>query len=218
MTDRVVRLEGDDHARAQSLLPWFATGGLDQAEAAEVAAHLAACPDCQSALEAERRLGGHVASLSFDVEAGWARLQARIGRETALKGPLARLSSFFRSSPAGRRGWLGWAMAAQAAAFCGLGATVLSRLPPAPAPAAYHVLGAPPETRAGDILVMFKPQTRAAELAELIEAAHARIVDGPTDAGGFVLSAPKADLAMTVKRLKAAPAVELAEPIERRGP
>src|SRR5437868_3598363 len=79
----LVHLHEDPHDRAQSLLPWYANGTLDPAEAALVEAHLATCADCRAALEMDRAIGGHPADVPLDVEQGWAAMRERLAATPA---------------------------------------------------------------------------------------------------------------------------------------
>jgi hypothetical protein len=65
---------------------------------------------------------------------------------------------------------------------------------------------------------VFDPRISAAQMQRLLEASDARIVDGPTDAGAYVLSVP-ADRAEGVRdALRAAPGVTMVESLSARPP
>jgi hypothetical protein len=54
---------------------------------------------------------------------------------------------------------------------------------------------------------------------EILLAQGARVVDGPTVTGAYVLEVPDANQAQTLSALKAYPVVQLAEPLTpRRAP
>jgi hypothetical protein len=88
---------------------------------------------------------------------------------------------------------------------------------PRPAPASFHALGLSTAARAGDIVVVFKPQTSEARLRQLLKASGARIVDGPTSTDAFLLFTPSGQRATAIARLRAAAEVSLAEPIDAGG-
>jgi hypothetical protein len=115
------------------------------------------------------------------------------------------------------RSWLRRAVAAQACLIAVLAALLL---PPGAHPddePAYRALGAAAATQSG-IVVVFRPDTPERELRRIVRASGARLVGGPTEADAYLLgpldgSAP----ASTLARLRAEPAVVLAEPLGTGG-
>jgi hypothetical protein len=205
----IIRLPRDQHEAAQLLLPWFATGRLDAADHARVAAHLRTCAKCQADLRVERRLEAEVAGLTLDVEEGWAAMQRRLEEGPAGdadEGPGVAVPAGGRLRAAAP--WLGWAVAAGIAVI----AVVGSLAPRAPPPALYHALAAAPPP-AGDAIVMFRPDTSQQAMSEALTWGHARIVDGPTSTGAYVLTVPAAGRAATLKALRRRRDVVMAEPI-----
>jgi anti-sigma factor RsiW len=208
---RIIRFEPDRHRETQTLLPWYVTGRLEEDERASVEAHLRDCPECQAELRLERRLAAEIAELPVEADGAWAALNSRITAEEAAPPPLARL-----------RGALArpWAIAAQFVLVTAALGLVLPLARPqaptqAPAPApAYHALGAPPPHPAGDLLVIFRPDARSADLTRALRATNARLVDGPTAANAYVLDVPLAERAVALERLRADAAVSLAEPVD----
>ncbi len=193
----VIPMEHDEHAAAQALLPWFARGQLDEADTAKVQRHLAHCALCRDELAAERPmqalLAGAEAPAGGDVEAGLARLHARLQ-------PLPPR----REAPR----WMPWALGLQGAA-CVLLLTLWLQAPPqAPAYEGLSAAGAAPV--AADALVMFKPGTTEQALRELLQAQGARVVAGPTETGAWLLHVDARGLAA----LRAATIVQLAEPLQ----
>jgi anti-sigma factor RsiW len=181
----------------QELLPWYVTGRLDADEQARVRAHVETCADCQAEVRAEERLEAEVARLPLDVERGWSDMRARIAADAA---PARR----FRV-PAN---WLGWGVAAALAATIG----VISL--PRPEPQAYHALGAAPAAAAGNVVVVFLPETTERRMREVLKASEARLVDGPTAANGYVLRVAPAQRTAALARLRADSAVVVAEPLD----
>jgi Putative zinc-finger len=230
MTGHIIPLRGDPHQRIQSLLPWFVTDRLDADERAEVETHLSACPDCRAEERLERRLAAEVAAMPVDVEQSWARLRARLERPSANRGPRSgrRLAAAWRGlgrGLGGARPWIGWAMAAQAAVMVLLLGVVWPRHgqpsgPASPGPgvdARYHTLGAAPSQRTGNVVVMFRPETSERDLRAALLADQARLVDGPTAAGAYVLSVPPASRDAILATLRQRSGVVMAEPIDPAG-
>jgi anti-sigma factor RsiW len=215
---RIIRFTPDRHAHARSLLPWYVTGQLDEAERARVEAHLRGCPECQAELRVERELASAVAELPFESDNGWAAMRRLIDRQERPAGRLARLRDWFAWRPqAGGAlalpGVAGWAIAAQlflAAAALAL-AVPLSRAP------AYHALGAVRPAPVGDVIVIFKPDASAEALTRALRDSGTRLVDGPTEADAYVLETPAGKRAAALGRLRADAAVSLAEPIDPAG-
>jgi hypothetical protein len=79
-----------------------------------------------------------------------------------------------------------------------------------PRPATYHTLGNP-ASPAGNLLIVFDPKISEAQLRRLLDSSEARIVDGPTDAGAYVLSVPPSRTESVRDALRAAPGVALVE-------
>jgi hypothetical protein len=220
MTGRIIPLRGEPHERIQALLPWFVNDRLEAAERVEVEAHLSGCPDCRAEERLERRLGAEVAAMPMDVEQSWARLRARLERPSARRGRGSGggLAAAWRGLGRSLRGgppWMGWAMAAQAAAMVLLLGLVLPHARPGPAGgAAYHALGAAPRSRTGNVVVMFRPGTAEQDLRAALVAGQARLVDGPTAAGAYVLNVPEARRAAALTALRRRAGVVMAEPID----
>ncbi|HEY9109869.1 MAG TPA: zf-HC2 domain-containing protein [Roseateles sp.] len=193
----VIRMEHDEHATVQALLPWYARGQLDAAETASVEGHLLACQHCRNELAAERPMQTllNVAGsepVGADVEAGLARLHARM-------------------QPAPRRTpsrWMPWALGLQGCAVALLlGLWLHDRQDTAD----YVGLAAPGTAPVvADALVMFKPGTGEQALRELLQAEGASIVAGPTETGAWLLRVEPRGLVA----LRAAPIVQLAEPLQ----
>lgn len=176
------------------------TGRLDTAEHERVQAHLAACAECRAEAATEARLEAEVARLPLDVERGWADMRARLANEN--KPDTDRSKA--RSAPA----WAGWGVAAALAVTAG--AAWLPQLHPAE----YHALGdAPAAAAAGNIVVVFLPETTEQRMRGILKASGARLVDGPTAANGYVLHVAPAKRTAALTALRADRAVVVAEPI-----
>jgi len=213
----ILSTSDERHEEVQLLLPWYATDRLDADERAAVAAHLAECEACRSDLATERRLAAAVSAERDDVAPAWEAFAARLDRPAAsVPVPRRRTRDAFAGvrRAAARPQTLRWVVAAQFAAVLVLGAAVLDR-PAADGP--YRVLGdAPAATaRTGNVLAMFRPETTEAQLRRALQASGARLVDGPTAAGAYVLEVPGGAGGGALARLRGDAEVTMAEPIEQ---
>ena len=201
----IIRLRGSPHAQTETLLPWYVHGTLDAEEAELVETHLAECAECREELEAERVLALRVASAPFDVAHGWALVDP----EAKLPVPSvdAKVVPIFR-----RRVALGWAVAAQAAAAA-LILVASTSLQPAPSPA-YHALGSAPVSQAGNAVILFAPDTPERAISTMLRAVDARLVDGPTDTGAYVLRLAPDRRDRALAQLRQSHDILLAEPID----
>ncbi|WP_010544076.1 anti-sigma factor family protein [Sphingomonas elodea] len=197
-------LRGDPHEATQQLLPWYVTGAIEPGDRLLVETHLPQCEACRAELAAERRLRLAVADLPAAAPGGWERLVA----DLAEPAPPQRLPRRFVVNA-------GWMLGAQAALLLlGIGVVLQFRQPAVPSAGAYHALGAPEARPAGNILVMFAPDTREAALRQTIAASNARLVDGPTAAGAYLLAIAPEQRRAAIARLRAAPGVVMVQPID----
>lgn len=194
---RIIRLHDENHWELQKLLPWYAAGRLDPAEHARVEAHVAGCEECQEELRFEQTLAEAVKTLPLDADVNWRRMEGR------LKAEPPRRRTTWLASP-----WTGWAAAA-----CALLALGAATLPHASA-GRYHALGAARAAAPGDMVVIFRPETPERDIRAALDAAGARIVDGPTGADAYVLSTPAAERAGALAKLRARSTVVMAEPVD----
>lgn len=214
MSGHVILLESERHREAQSLLPWYAAGSLDAADAAKVETHLAACSECAADLRLERRLRPELSALpptpGLGVDHGWAAmrraLEAEGGGAVAREGLMARVRAAFSIQPV----WAGWALAGQACLVVALATATLWQ---GAQPARYVALSAGDEATAGSIVVMFAPDATERELRAIIRASNGRLIGGPTDADAYVIAAPPAGLPAALAALRSHPKVLLAEPL-----
>jgi anti-sigma factor RsiW len=205
----IIRLRGSPHEQAQQLLPWYVNGTLEADEAAMVEAHVAECAECRADLAAEQVLAREVAALPLDVEHAWSMLSDRIDAA----GPPRRLAEpvpFLRRKVA-----IGWALGGPLAAAAAVAFAVAVK-PSAPSPAGetYRALGSAPTAAPGNALVMFRAEARDGDLRAALTKAGARIVDGPTASGAYVVRIAPASRAQALDGLRATPQIVLAEPID----
>jgi anti-sigma factor RsiW len=205
----IIRLRGSPHEQAQQLLPWYVSSTLEADEAAMVEAHLAECAECRADLAAEQVLAREVAALPLDVEHAWSMLSDRIDA-AAPPRRLAEPVPFLRRKVA-----IGWALGGPLAAAAAV-AFAVAVMPSAPSPAGetYRALGSAPTAAPGNALVMFRAEARDGDLRAALTKAGARIVDGPTASGAYVVRIAPASRAQALDGLRATPQIVLAEPID----
>lgn len=216
------RPASDDHRDLQDLLPWYVSGQLDASELARFEPHLQACARCQAELKVQRQLETEIKRLPIDVEQGWSQMRRRLEQDAARTRRPAR-SAWAWLQPAGARangrGWGSGFATGPGLAMAGMAmiASVAVLFTYAP-PARYHALSAAAAPSAGNVLVMFRPDTRERDMRDALAAHGARLVDGPTAAGAYVLQVPAAHRAEALARLRARADVELAEPVDPAAP
>lgn len=187
------------HATADALLPWYVNGTLTGDELAFVAGHVAHCERCRREIDFLREVFAACAALPTG--AGDPASQPRV---QAARAPLARA---WRSS----QPWIRGLLAAELAAIAVL-ATLLVADVPGSAP--YRTLGAvsrPAATAYDQLAVVFDAAATEADIRGSVHAAGARIVDGPTTSGVFILEVPTGRVDDALRVLRAAHAVRLAE-------
>lgn len=183
MGGRIVDLLSAPHLATEALLPWLLNGTLEDSERADVEAHLRSCAQCRAELDRQRELMALYAASPAPrpVAAGSpARLLARLNEPPA-RSALDRLRSALR--------WWQLGAALQLGAILALGATLWVQLDPpsADTPPAYRGLSDGTQRAAGDALVVFDSAASAAEMRSALQRAGARIIDGPTAAGAYVV-------------------------------
>ena len=215
MNGRIVELDASVHQRVEKLLPWLLVDALPDADLALVRTHLQVCKPCRDDLAWQSKVQGVElpAMDGADAEQALAALRPRLDGavQAARQRPLAWLSALME----GRGGQLRRVLAVQGVAIAALSVALLSA-GPAPAPAQYQALGAPPPAR-GNVVVMFLPVTTEQELRRILRGSGARIVDGPTAGGVYLLELPDAQRAAGVAALRREHAVVLAQSLDPGG-
>jgi hypothetical protein len=207
---RIIPLHGDEHREFEELLPWYVTGRLAPDEQARLEAHVAACAECQADVRIQERLEREIARLPMDVEHSWSQMRRQLAAGEAERRPGAAA----RIARAARAPWAGWAAAAAIAAAIG---PILLLQPQIQVAGEYHALSAPAAARTGNLVVIFRPDAREADMRAAMKAAHARLVDGPTEADAYVLATPAAERDAALKTLRDRADVVLAEPMDPAG-
>jgi anti-sigma factor RsiW len=206
------------HDETQRLLPWLVTGRLDDDERARVQAHLAVCPRCRGELEWEQQLQLRYAGLQAeaDAERGLAALRGRLGTQpprpraaALLAQTWQRLQAAWRATGPGVRGVL----ALQAAALLALAIGLASVLP-AQDGGAYRTLGAAPAAAQANAVVRFRPEATELAIRRALQVSGARVVDGPTASGAYLLQLPMPHREDALKQLREDGAVLLAESLQ----
>ena len=226
MSGRIVELDASVHQRVEKLLPWLLVDALPEAELALVRAHLQVCKPCRDDLAWQRKVQGMdlpgmdlPGANGADTERALAAMLPRL--DGAVQAPRQRRLAWLRALKHGGR-WLRWALAAQGVAIAVLSFALMLSVGQAPGPApasglvSYHALGAPALAR-GNAVVMFQPTTAEQELRRILRGSGARIVDGPTVTGVYMLELPDAQRAIGVATLRREHAVVLAQSLDPGG-
>ena len=200
----------EPHHDAEELLPWYATGQLDDHDVALVEHHLSSCAHCRRRLAVERRMIDEFDQLSPEIDSGWARLRQRIEvrqpRESLwnkLRGQAAELWQGL-SRPA-----IATLAVAQLAFVVAAGAILLSLSRPD-----YRALGSAPAPSSANVIAMFRAETTEAQLRNLLRSNQASLVDGPTVGGAYLLRVPASSRAAVLARLRGNRQVLMAQPID----
>jgi len=214
MMARIIPLHGSRHDDAQRLLPWYVSGELDAADFALVDGHLADCAECRADLQWEQLLMAEVEALPQAAVDGWADLPVRppvaaMPPRQPIWAPLAGLWGAVTRPIS-----LGWALAGQAAIV----AAAFSIVPYLSRPAVYQALSAPQPVAVGNVIVIFRPDTREQDLRRILTLTGARLVDGPTPADAYVLRVSPGQRAAVLGRLRAQREIVLAQPIDPAPP
>lgn len=214
MNGRIVAIDDSTHEKVQKLLPWFVVDTLTGEELELVNQHLHVCAECQAdfAWQCKLQAIAPASDTHPDVDRALAKLRPRLG--VAVDKPRQRpMSGLFDRFLRGNPQWMPWALAAQFSVIIVLVAVIAT---PFGNIAAYRALGTNKDT-GGNMVVVFKPETREQDLRRILQHAGARIVDGPTVTDAYLLHVPEEKLNGTVHDLRVDPAVVLAEPLGSGG-
>lgn len=200
----------EQHDEAEELLPWYATGQLDQADRALVEIHLSSCARCQRQLAVERRLIDEFRALDLGIDSSWARLKAQIAPP---RGP----------SPIGRAVREFWdllrrpavaTLATAQIAFVAIAATILI---PMNRPD-FRALGSSEAPPTANLIVIFRADATVQDIKEALNASEASMVGGPTAADAYLLRVPQDRRAAALASLQRDDHVQLAQPIDAAAP
>ncbi|TFW31399.1 zf-HC2 domain-containing protein [Duganella callida] len=214
MNGRIFRMDVPVHQAVQELLPWYASGQLAPDETARVQEHLQGCAQCRRELDWERATRAQAAAdpalpPGVDMERALAQLLPALGPSADDAAARPARVRWWRAAAANQPSWLRWAMAAQWVAIVGLAALLMK---PSEEPA-YRVLGSG-AAMAGNLVVVFQPNTSERELRRILQAQNARVVDGPTVTDAYLLTVPADNRDHALQALRAESAVKLVEPLD----
>jgi anti-sigma factor RsiW len=206
---RIVDLLSTPHLATEALLPWLLNDTLTSDERSQVEAHLRSCAQCSAELEQQKRLRSHYSdaatpNLALDIDAAFARLLPRLD-DQPLRSPRRPL---WRSRQPGS--WWQLGLAVQMGVILALSAALLIQLKPTTqneSVAAYRGLAGTAQRATGDALVVFNPNTSEAQMRATLQRVGARIVDGPTAAGAFVVRFNDDPTAAMFASLRSDPAI-----------
>jgi hypothetical protein len=209
MTGRVLPFDASSHASADALLPFYVNATLRGEELAFVEQHVRTCEKCQHEIDWLRRIFADLGADPALQES--ARTGIALGSLRGIQSnQRPRIQERFRATPL----WARWLLAAQLAAIAILGTSLATddRV------ASYRTLGAPnPSTQLRDAFaVMFDPSITESDMRQIMLRVGARVVDGPTRTGVFVLEVPEGHAVQALQVLRGEPAVRLAEPLGPR--
>jgi len=215
---RILRLADAPHARSEVLLPWYVNGTLDPDERSLVEAHLAECERCRADLMRLRAISNEVRAIDVDPDRDLAlsRLGARLAFTDA-PSPEAASAARPGSPAAGRPGrargritalWndahaLRLLVVLQVGVLAAL--AVIGLRPGQDA--GYRTLAAASATARGRLIVAFDGRQPEAAMRRVLVAAAARVVDGPTAGGLYVIEVDTARAAAVAEQLRTSAAV-----------
>ncbi len=200
-------LRASEHDKVQQLLPWFVNGTLSNSEAGRVKAHLADCAECREALEFDRKLARDVATLPLNVDDSWRAMEQRLADRRSDNVVRGRFGFLSQSVP------MRWAATASLAAAVAAAVVVTSLQPDAVPDQTYRALGSAASSAGGQVVVLFKPDTTEQQMRVILAAQGARLVDGPTAAGAYVLRIDNGSPEPAIRALRESSQVVLAEPV-----
>jgi anti-sigma factor RsiW len=139
-------------------------------------------------------------------------LAARVRAPRWAAGPAAWLGAgagAIRAAP----WWIAGALAAQVALL----AVAALAVRPATDVHTYHALSAAAPAPAGNLVVIFRPDTSARTISTTLRELDARVVDGPTAADAWLLRAPADRRASVLAELQRRSDVVMAAPVDSAG-
>jgi hypothetical protein len=194
----------------QKLLPWYVNRTLSKHETELVEAHLSECEECRDDFAVERTLPRDIAIQPLDVDNGWAAMQRRMAEA-------AEEATIGQASP---RRWPvspGWLLSGALAASVALAVILTNMQSDTPAQNTYRTLGSGASSAEGQIVVLFKPDTTEQQMRIILAAQNARLIDGPTASGAYVLHIDRGDPLAAITRLRQSNQVILAEALASDG-
>jgi anti-sigma factor RsiW len=201
------------HDQAEELLPWYATGQLDEPDRERVEAHLAECADCRAQVALERQLVREIRDFSPQVESGWARLRDRIAAPAPAPSPAPKRPTLSEQAADLWAAFTRPIVVAFATAQVAI-ITFASGLMMWLGQPAYHALGSAPAPASANVIVMFRSEATMNEAREALQSAGGSIVGGPTSAGAYLIHVEPRQRPAAVAKLQSNQDVQLAQPID----
>jgi hypothetical protein len=212
----------EERDAAEALIPWYATGMLEEPDRRQVEQALMRWPELRESLRlAEEEQAETIAaneSLGAPSPRAWARVSAAIAAEPRRKSASVRLaSSLARLLGLGaeaRPTRLAWVAAAAALVIVAEGGALLA-LAPWRGGATYQTATEKPK-EGTEVLIAFVPDARISDISAFLRDRHGSIAEGPRGGmyrvrfGDKRLSTEEKDA--LVKDLRALPIVRLALP------
>ena len=203
----ILKLADGAHARTEVLLPWYVNGTLEPAERTFVDSHVAHCDRCRTDLARLRTIAAEVRDLDVDPDRDLAldRLSARLDAaefgeaDAMVPAPRRALSALWGNARA-----LQVLVVLQVGVLAALGAIGLRTVPDIE----YRTLAAPaaPSDR-GRLIVAFDSAQPEVVIRRVLVAADARVVDGPTADGLYVIEVAATRVAGVAEQLRHSDAV-----------
>lgn len=190
-----------------TLLPWYASGTLHDAERDQVARHLESCPDCRRELNELSSMKRDLAAFYQSQPAPSPRLarsimaqvaaERRVGsnRQPEAGSWLNGIDEWLRSLFLPR--WVPTLAATLVLAQISLIIWISIRTPHTEE-VITRSLGVP----TAKIRVTFQPATTEKQIRSVLETVHGRIIDGPTTDGLYTMEFPVADEATARQKLE----------------
>lgn len=207
MNSRGLPFDPSAHTVVDAILPWYVNKTLRGEELQFVEDHVRGCDACRREAEWLREVYAACAAQPSLDEAALsdASAVAALQRHYGPRKLATSVSGGWRDVPK----WARWALAAQLAALAVLGTlTAADFRNEAP----YRTLGV--ENRSSStpdaIAVLFDPALTMSDIQRILAGAGARIVDGPTVTGAFVLEVPVARADHALQALRSERGVRLA--------
>lgn len=207
---------------AEALIPWYATGKLDEPDRRQVEEALMRWPELREGLRlAEEEQAETIAaneSLGAPRPRAWARISAAMAAEPRRPPASARFASslarFLGLRAEARPTRHAWIAAAAALVIVAEGGALLA-LAPWGSGATYQTATAKPGEGA-EVLIAFAPDARISDISAFLQERHGSIEEGPR--GGMYLvrfgdkRLSKEETDALVKNLRGSPIVRLALP------
>src|SRR3569623_2052594 len=178
----IIKLRGSPHEQTQRLLSWYVNGTLAAEEKALVDAHLEDCAECRAELASEEKLAREIATLPIDAAHGWSVLRDRIEASPTphrLTEPVPVVR---------RKVSMGGAFATPLAAAAAVAFAIIGAKPVAQPGQIYRALGYARTAQPGKVVKKVKPDASDRDMRAALAKADARVVDGPSAAGAYILS------------------------------